>query len=134
MKHLAKKTILGLTLALATSAVQAQTKTIGFGQTSVALSSDFVSALHTLGLTPGVVRPSNLGDGKVAFPITGGAIARQTALQPPTASWAESPAEAFGGGGAPLEGCRGDPHVRSCCCRYWSLSDQRARGGVRDRH
>ncbi|HMD42020.1 MAG TPA: hypothetical protein VKH45_03000 [Candidatus Acidoferrum sp.] len=79
MKHLAKKTILGLTLALATSAVQAQTKTIGFGQTSVALSSVFVSALHTLGLTPGVVRPSNLGDGKVAFPITGGAIDLQTA-------------------------------------------------------
>jgi hypothetical protein len=79
MKHLAKTAILGLTLVLATSAVQAQTKTIGFGRTSVALSSGFVSALHTLGLTPGVVRPSDLEDGKVAFPVTGGVIDLQTA-------------------------------------------------------
>jgi len=79
MRHLAKTMILGLTLALATSAVQAQTKTIGFGQTSVALSSGFVSALHTLGLTPGVVRPSDFGDGKVTFPVMGGAFDLQTA-------------------------------------------------------
>ena len=50
MKHLVKTAILGLTLALATCAVQAQTKAIGFGQTSVTLSSGFVSGLHTLGL------------------------------------------------------------------------------------
>ena len=43
------------------------------------MSSGFVSALHTLGLTPGVVRPSDLGDGKVTFTVTGGAIDLQTA-------------------------------------------------------
>ena len=52
---------------------------MGFGRTSVTLSSGFVSALHTLGLTPGVVRPSDLEDGKVAFPVTGGVIDLQTA-------------------------------------------------------
>jgi Htaa len=79
MKHLVKTAILGLTLVLATSAVHAQAKTIGLGRTFVALSSGFVSALHTLGLTPGVVRPSDLEDGKVTFPVTGGLLDLQTA-------------------------------------------------------
>ncbi len=50
MKHLVKTVILGLTFALATCAVQTQTKAIDPGQTSVAVKSVFVSALHTLGL------------------------------------------------------------------------------------
>jgi len=49
MKHLVRTGILGFTLALASCALQAQTKTIDLGQTSVAPSSGLVSALHIVG-------------------------------------------------------------------------------------
>jgi hypothetical protein len=44
------------------------------GSTEVALDDDFVAALGTLGLTPGVVGGATLTDGTVAFPITGGTV------------------------------------------------------------
>ena len=44
------------------------------GSTAVALDADFVAALGTLGLTPGVVGDATLTDGSVAFPITGGTV------------------------------------------------------------
>lgn len=79
MKHVVKTAVMGLALVLAGSAAQSQTKTIAFGRTSVSLSSGFVSALQSLGLTPGVVQPSELEEGKVTFPVTGGALDLQTA-------------------------------------------------------
>jgi hypothetical protein len=79
MKQFAKTAALGLVLVLAASAAQANTKTIAFGRTTVTLSSGFVSALQTLGLTPGVVKPTALEDGKADFPVTGGAIDLDTA-------------------------------------------------------
>ncbi|SDY04317.1 hypothetical protein SAMN05661080_02104 [Modestobacter sp. DSM 44400] len=44
------------------------------GMTEVALDADFVAALGTLGLTPGVIGGATLTDGTVAFPITGGTV------------------------------------------------------------
>jgi hypothetical protein len=44
------------------------------GSTAVALDADFVAALGTLGLTPGVVGDATLADGSVSFPITGGTV------------------------------------------------------------
>jgi hypothetical protein len=44
------------------------------GTTAVALDADFVAALGTLGLTPGVVGGATLADGTVTFPITGGTV------------------------------------------------------------
>jgi hypothetical protein len=44
------------------------------GSTAVALDADFVAALETLGLTPGVVGDATLADGSVSFPITGGTV------------------------------------------------------------
>jgi hypothetical protein len=42
--------------------------------TSVKLDAGFVSALTTLGLTPGVLGTAALADGSVSFPITGGNV------------------------------------------------------------
>ncbi len=42
--------------------------------TSVKLDSGFVSALTTLGLTPGTLGTATLADGSVSFPITGGHV------------------------------------------------------------
>src|SRR4051812_24810049 len=44
------------------------------GSTAVALDSNFVAALGTLGLTPGTVGNATLADGSVSFPITGGTV------------------------------------------------------------
>jgi hypothetical protein len=44
------------------------------GMTEVALDADFVAALGTLGLTPGVTGGATLTDGTVAFPISGGTV------------------------------------------------------------
>ena len=44
------------------------------GSTAVALDSNFVSALGSLGLTPGTVGDATLADGSVSFPITGGTV------------------------------------------------------------
>ncbi len=44
------------------------------GWTSVKLSGDLVTALQTLGVTPGSIAPSKLRAGKVNLPVTAGAI------------------------------------------------------------
>jgi hypothetical protein len=44
------------------------------GSTAVALDAGFVSALGTLGLTPGTIGGATLADGSVSFPITGGTV------------------------------------------------------------
>jgi len=44
------------------------------GSTAVALDANFVSALGTLGLTPGTIGTATLADGSVSFPITGGTV------------------------------------------------------------
>jgi hypothetical protein len=44
------------------------------GSTAVALDSNFVTALGTLGLTPGTIGNATLANGSVSFPITGGTV------------------------------------------------------------
>ena len=69
-------------LAMLVSSVNAtaqKTETIEGGRTTVALAGGFVSALGSLGVTPGTVSPTRLVDGTVNFPITGGAIDLDTA-------------------------------------------------------
>jgi len=44
------------------------------GSTAVALDANFVSALGTLGLTPGTIGGATLTDGSISFPITGGTV------------------------------------------------------------
>jgi hypothetical protein len=44
------------------------------GSTAVALDTNFVSALGSLGLTPATVGTATLADGSVSFPITGGTV------------------------------------------------------------
>ena len=75
---------LKLTLATAvvlfsfTAAFAQNTKTVEAGRTSVELSSGFVGALQSLGVTPGTIEPTKLRDGKVTFPVTGGALDLKT--------------------------------------------------------
>jgi hypothetical protein len=69
-----------LALSLACSGAFAQTLYTQSGQTSVALSSTFLGALQSLGVTPGVLNPTTISSkGVVTFPITGGAIDAKTA-------------------------------------------------------
>jgi len=66
---------------IAATHVQAQdNKTVEGGRTTVHLSEGFVSALGSLGVNPGTVSPTKLKDGKVDFPITGGAIDLHSAV------------------------------------------------------
>jgi hypothetical protein len=44
------------------------------GTTEVALDADFVAALGTLGLTPGIIGGATFADGTLGFPITGGTV------------------------------------------------------------
>ncbi|HEY4267937.1 MAG TPA: hypothetical protein VGM94_07090 [Galbitalea sp.] len=44
------------------------------GNTAVALDANFLAALKSLGLTPGVVGTATLTDGSIHFPITGGDV------------------------------------------------------------
>lgn len=66
-------------LVSANSAFAQKTETIEGGRTTVALASSFVSALGSLGVTPGTVSPTQLYNGTVNFPVTGGAIDLDTA-------------------------------------------------------
>jgi hypothetical protein len=52
----------------------ATVRTVPGGSTAVALDQGFVSALGTLGLTPGTVGNATLTNGTVSFPITGGTV------------------------------------------------------------
>lgn len=73
--------IVALTMLVSTNSASAQkTTTIEGGRTTVSLSSGFVAALGTLGVTPGTVSPTRLYDGTVDFPVTGGAIDLDTAV------------------------------------------------------
>src|SRR3978361_1422476 len=44
------------------------------GNTAVALDANFLAALKSLGLTPGVVGTATLTNGSIHFPITGGDV------------------------------------------------------------
>jgi hypothetical protein len=44
------------------------------GNTAVALDANFLAALKSLGVTPGVLGNATLTNGSVAFPITGGSV------------------------------------------------------------
>ena len=57
-----------------------KTETIESGRTTVALAGGFVSALGSLGVTPGTIAPTRLHSGTVNFPVTGGAIDLDTAV------------------------------------------------------
>lgn len=61
-------------LLVCANAFGQNTKTVEAGWTSVKLSGDLVTALQTLGVTPGTIAPSKLRAGKVNFPVTAGAI------------------------------------------------------------
>ncbi len=63
-----------LVLLVCASAFGQNTKTVENGRTSVKLSGDLVSALQSLGVTPGTVDPGKLRAGNVNFPVTGGAV------------------------------------------------------------
>lgn len=66
-------------LAFACTAVAQDTKVLESGETTVALSGDFLHALQSLGVTPGVISPTQLNKTTVNFPINGGAIDVKTA-------------------------------------------------------
>jgi hypothetical protein len=71
--------ILAAAFLAATSVAFAQkTETVEGGRTTVTLAESFVSALSSLGVTPGTVTPTELRGAKVNFPITGGAIDLET--------------------------------------------------------
>jgi hypothetical protein len=72
--------IVALAMLVSAHNVYAQkTETIEGGRTTVALAGGFVSALGSLGVTPGTVGPTRLHKGSVNFPVTGGAIDLDTA-------------------------------------------------------
>jgi hypothetical protein len=67
--------VIGVGILLSISTAQAQkTYTVESGRTTVTLADSFVSALKSLDVTPGAISPTELKDGRVSFPITGGAI------------------------------------------------------------
>lgn len=72
--------IMALAMLVSPNNASAQkTETIEGGRTTVALASGFVSALESLGVTPGAVSPTRFRNGTVNFPVTGGAIDLDTA-------------------------------------------------------
>ena len=72
--------IVALAMLVSANIASAQnTETIERGRTTVTLASEFVSALGTLGVTPGTVGPTELNNGRVNFPVIGGAIDLDTA-------------------------------------------------------
>src|ERR1700735_2597196 len=72
--------IAALALVVCAAGSYAQnTQTIERGRTTVTLASSFVSALGSLGVTPGTVSPTQLHGATVDFPVTGGAIDLDTA-------------------------------------------------------
>lgn len=70
--------VLSLAL-LGIPAMAQQSHTLFQGRTTVKLSSSFTGALSDLGVTPGTVFPTELEEGSVDFPITGGAVDLDTA-------------------------------------------------------
>jgi hypothetical protein len=70
---------IAFTTVLATQLPAQQTKTLFTGRTSVKLSSTFTSALTDLNVSVGRVFPTEVENGSVGFPVTGGAIDLDTA-------------------------------------------------------
>jgi hypothetical protein len=80
VKSLSRLFVLAVAMTLACASALAQTVVTQSGQTSVQLSSDFLGALQSLGITPGVLNPTTISSkGVVTFPITGGAVDAKTA-------------------------------------------------------
>ena len=73
LAHAAPVISVGILLSISTAQAQ-KTYTVESGRTTVTLADSFVSALKSLDVTPGTVSPTELKDGRVNFPITGGAI------------------------------------------------------------
>ena len=72
--------LVAVCMILTPSSVKAQnSQTIEGGLTTVSLSKGFVSALGTLGVTPGTVGPSVLYGGNAYFPVTSGIVDLDTA-------------------------------------------------------
>jgi hypothetical protein len=79
-------TRLGVVTAVALAAVMtmgqstfAATTTLNNGRTSVVLSTEFLGALTTLGVAPGVVKPGKLKGTTLIFPVPAGAVDLATA-------------------------------------------------------
>jgi hypothetical protein len=72
--------IMAVLFTLSMTARAQNTVTIEAGRTTVTLADSFVSALGSLGVTPGTVSPTELKGARVNFPITGGAFDLDTAL------------------------------------------------------
>jgi hypothetical protein len=77
---ISRASLVSLVLLLPMSALGQHTVTIEAGRTTVTLASSFVSALGSLGVTPGTVEPTELNGDRVNFPITGGAFDLDTAI------------------------------------------------------
>ena len=81
VKKIVAPLTLMVVLALASVSAMAQnTRIFWFGTTNVNLSSEFLGALQTLNVTPGVIAPTQLAGTQVNFPVIGGAIDLDTAL------------------------------------------------------
>ena len=75
MKSSMNRIAVFVAVALAATGLYAQqAKTIRTGITTVVPASSFVSNLHSLGITLGVVGPSEMDDGGISFPMTGGVV------------------------------------------------------------
>jgi hypothetical protein len=73
--------VMALAMLVSANHASAQkTETIEGGRTTVALAGGFLSALESLGVTPGTVSPTRLHNGTVNFPVIGGAIDLDTAV------------------------------------------------------
>src|ERR1700753_4281052 len=75
-----RASIVALSLVLPMGALGQHTETVATGRTTVNLASSFVSALGSLGVTPGTIGPTELKGTWVNFPITGGAFDLDTAV------------------------------------------------------
>ena len=81
VKKLFSALALTLALALVTASAAAQdTRIVQFGSTNVNLSSGFLDALKALNVKPGVIAPTRLVRTQVNFPVIGGAIDLDTAV------------------------------------------------------
>lgn len=69
-----RKVSMAILFTLAATVLQAQTYTVESGKTSVTLSSEFVSALHSLRVTPGTIGPTTISGGIATFPAVAGAV------------------------------------------------------------
>ena len=68
------KTAFFLVLVLTVSAGLAQARPVSSGTTTVTLSSDFLGALGSLGITAGTILPTSLVGANVNFPVVSGAL------------------------------------------------------------